>query len=119
MPIHFARKPGLVVYLTIGDPDIEISERVAIAAIDAGADVIELGVPFSDPVADGPVIQRASERAVARHVSIRDVLAVAANVRRARPNAACRRAPAGAIGWHDPCMTPVTASACGCRPQEG
>jgi len=87
MPIHFARKPGLVVYLTIGDPDIEISERVAIAAIDAGADVIELGVPFSDPVADGPVIQRASERAVARHVSIRDVLAVAANVRRARPNA--------------------------------
>lgn len=87
MPIHFAHKPGLVVYLTIGDPDLDTSERVAIAAIDAGADVIELGVPFSDPVADGPVIQRASERAVAKHVSLSDVLAVAANVRRARPDA--------------------------------
>lgn len=87
MPIHFARKPGLVVYLTVGDPDIDTSERVAIAAIDVGADVIELGVPFSDPVADGPVIQRASERAIAKHVSLRDVLAVASNVRRARPHA--------------------------------
>jgi tryptophan synthase alpha chain len=87
MPIHFTRKPGLVVYLTIGDPDVETSERVAIAAIDAGADVIELGVPFSDPVADGPVIQRASERAVANKTSMRDVLVLAANVRRARPSA--------------------------------
>ncbi len=87
MPIQFECKPGLVVYLTIGDPDLATSESIAIAAIDAGADVIELGVPFSDPVADGPVIQRASERAVAKHVSLRDVLAVAANVRRARPHA--------------------------------
>lgn len=87
MPIHFARKPGLVAYLTIGDPGIETSERVAIAAIDAGADVVELGVPFSDPVADGPVIQRASERAVAKGVSLRDVLVVAANIRKARSNA--------------------------------
>lgn len=87
MPIQFAREPGLVVYLTIGDPDIQTSQRIAIAAIDAGADVIELGVPFSDPVADGPVIQRASERAVARHVSMRDVLVVAAEIRRVRPNA--------------------------------
>ena len=87
MPIQFARKPGLVVYLTIGDPDLETSQQAAIAAIDAGADVIELGVPFSDPVADGPVIQRASERAVARHVSMRDVLTVAAEIRKIRPAA--------------------------------
>lgn len=87
MPIQFARKPGLVVYLTIGDPDIHTSQQVAIAAIDAGADVIELGVPFSDPMADGPVIQRASERAVARHVSVRDVLAVAGAIRKMRPDA--------------------------------
>jgi tryptophan synthase alpha chain len=87
MPIHFARKPGLVVYLTIGDPDIQTSERVAIAAIDSGADVIELGVPFSDPVADGPVIQRASERAIAKKISMREVLMVAANIRRARSSA--------------------------------
>ena len=87
MPIQFARKPGLVIYLTIGDPDLETSQQAAIAAIDAGADVIELGVPFSDPVADGPVIQRASERAVARHVSMRDVLTVAAEIRKIRPAA--------------------------------
>ena len=66
MPIRFASKPGLVVYLTAGDPDLATTRAIALAAIDAGADVIELGVPFSDPLADGPVIQRASERAVAR-----------------------------------------------------
>jgi tryptophan synthase alpha chain len=87
MPIQFARKPGLVVYLTIGDPDIPTSQQLAVAAIDAGADVIELGVPFSDPLADGPVIQRASERAVALHVSLRDVLEVAAKIRKLRPKA--------------------------------
>ncbi len=63
--ISFQHKPGLVVYLTAGDPSLEVTRAIALAAIDAGADVIELGVPFSDPLADGPVIQRASERAVA------------------------------------------------------
>ena len=57
------------------------------AAIDAGADVIELGVPFSDPLADGPVIQRASERALARGTRLIDVLALAADLRSARPDA--------------------------------
>ena len=61
--------------------------KIAIAAIDAGADVIELGVPFSDPLADGPVIQRASERAVARHTRMADVLRVAKEIRAARPDA--------------------------------
>ena len=65
MAIRFYHKPGLVIYLTAGDPTLDATRRVAIAAIDAGADVIELGVPFSDPLADGPVIQRAMERAVA------------------------------------------------------
>ena len=51
-------------YLTAGDPTLEASEKIILAAAEAGADVIELGVPFSDPVADGPVIQRASERAL-------------------------------------------------------
>ncbi len=60
MAIRFDHKPGLVVYLTAGDPSLEATREIAIAAIDAGADVIELGVPFSDPLADGPVIQRAS-----------------------------------------------------------
>ncbi|RRA50003.1 tryptophan synthase subunit alpha [Acidipila sp. EB88] len=79
-------RPGLVAYLTIGDPDLDASYDIALAAIDAGADVLELGVPFSDPLADGPVIQRASERAVARGVSLTDVLAIAARLRAARPD---------------------------------
>src|ERR1700679_1848399 len=87
MAIEFNRKPGLVIYLTAGDPDLATSRDVALAAIDAGADVLELGVPFSDPVADGPVIQRASERSLARGTSLKDVLALAAELRALRPSA--------------------------------
>jgi tryptophan synthase alpha chain len=85
MPIKFKKKPGIVAYLTAGDPDLETTVAIALAAIDNGADVIELGVPFSDPLADGPVIQRASERAVARGVRLADVLEVAKQLRAARP----------------------------------
>jgi tryptophan synthase alpha chain len=90
MPIYFDSKngkPGLVIYFTAGDPDLATTRDMAIAAIDNGADVIELGVPFSDPLADGPVIQRASERAVARGVRLTDVLAVCKEIRAARPAA--------------------------------
>ncbi len=87
MAIQFAQKTGLVVYLTAGDPTLEATCAVAIAAIDAGADVIELGVPFSDPLADGPIIQRASERALAHNTRLKDVLALAAEIRAARPSA--------------------------------
>ena len=62
-------------------PTCTTTREIALAAIDAGADVIELGVPFSDPLADGPVIQRASERAVAHGTTLGDVLAVAAELR--------------------------------------
>lgn len=87
MPIRFEHKPGLVIYLTAGDPSLDATRAIALAAIDAGADVIELGVPFSDPLADGPVIQRASERALARGTRLRDVLALAKQLRAARPAA--------------------------------
>jgi tryptophan synthase alpha chain len=87
MPMRFEHKPGLVVYLTAGDPSLEATRAIALAAIDAGADVIELGVPFSDPVADGPVIQRASERALARGTRLKDVLGLARELRAARPGA--------------------------------
>jgi|HubBroStandDraft_1064217.scaffolds.fasta_scaffold23866_4 tryptophan synthase alpha chain len=87
MPIRFDHKPGLVAYLTAGDPSIDATRDIAIAAIDAGADVIELGVPFSDPLADGPIIQRASERALARGTNLKQVLAVAREIRAARPAA--------------------------------
>ncbi|QNI36704.1 tryptophan synthase subunit alpha [Edaphobacter albus] len=87
MAIQFKKKPGLVVYLTAGDPDLATTRDIALAAIDNGADVIELGVPFSDPLADGPVIQRASERAVAKGTRLTDVLNVAKELRAARPQA--------------------------------
>ncbi|HZU09973.1 MAG TPA: tryptophan synthase subunit alpha [Pseudacidobacterium sp.] len=87
MPIRFNQKPGLVVYLTAGDPDLATTHEIALAAIDAGADVLELGVPFSDPLADGPVIQRASERAVRNGTKLSDVLALAAELRSERPQA--------------------------------
>ncbi len=82
MSIKFTHHPGLVAYITCGDPDLETSREVALAAIRAGADVIELGVPFSDPVADGPVIQRASERALKHGTSLAGVLDVARQIRR-------------------------------------
>jgi len=85
MAILFDHKPGLVVYLTAGDPCLEATRAIAIAAIDAGASVIELGVPFSDPLADGPVIQRAMERALAQGTRLKDVLALAGEIRAARP----------------------------------
>lgn len=87
MPISFQQKPGLVVYLTAGDPDLSTTRDMAVAAIDNGAAVIELGVPFSDPLADGPVIQRASERAVARGTRLSDVLECCLDLRRLRPEA--------------------------------
>jgi tryptophan synthase alpha chain len=87
MPISFTKKPGLVIYFTAGDPDLATTREMALAAIDNGADVIELGVPFSDPLADGPVIQRASERAVARGTRLADVLAICKEIRAARPQA--------------------------------
>jgi tryptophan synthase alpha chain len=82
MPLSFHRKPALVAYLTCGDPNLHTTGEVALAAISAGAEVIELGVPFSDPVADGPVIQRASERALRNGVSLEQVLHLAAEIRR-------------------------------------
>ena len=79
--LTFHKKPSLVAYLTCGDPDMPTTRDTVLAAIEAGADVIELGVPFSDPVADGPVIQRASERALRRGTTLEQVLKLAAGIR--------------------------------------
>jgi tryptophan synthase alpha chain len=67
-------KKGLIPFITAGDPAPELTVPLMHALVAGGADIIELGVPFSDPMADGPVIQRASERALANGVGIRDVL---------------------------------------------
>jgi len=81
MPFHFEGKPSLVAYVTSGDPDLATTREVILAAIAAGSSVIELGVPFSDPLADGPVIQRASERALKHGTSLDQVLKLAAEIR--------------------------------------
>jgi tryptophan synthase alpha chain len=70
-----------VAYVTCGDPNLATTRELILSAIEAGADVIELGVPFSDPVADGPVIQRASERALKHGTSLAQVLTLAAEIR--------------------------------------
>jgi tryptophan synthase alpha chain len=72
---------GFIPFITAGDPDLATTERLLIELAKAGADIIELGVPFSDPVADGEVIQRASERALRSGVTIHDALMCARNVR--------------------------------------
>jgi len=82
MPFRFERKPSLVAYLTCGDPDLATTREIVLATVVAGAAVIELGVPFSDPLADGPVIQRASERALRQGTTLPQVLALAKDIRR-------------------------------------
>ena len=72
---------GLVAYVTAGDPSLQASEKIVLAAAEAGADVIELGVPFSDPVADGPTIQRASERALRGGTTLAGVLELVRRLR--------------------------------------
>src|SRR5436190_13620307 len=82
MALTFRNRPSLVAYLTCGDPDLATTRNIALAIIDAGAEIIELGVPFSDPVADGPVIQRASQRALEGGTTLRDVLDLAREIRK-------------------------------------
>jgi len=74
-------RPGLVTYVTAGDPDLARSAEILKALDRAGADVLEVGVPFSDPLADGPVIQRATERALAAGGSLRASLSLVRKVR--------------------------------------
>lgn len=77
-----AGRAVFVPYLTVGDPDLATTRECVLAAVDAGADVLELGVPFSDPMADGPVIQRSSARALAAGTSLRRVLELVGDLRR-------------------------------------
>ena len=73
---------GLVAFVTAGDPSIEATESLVLAMAEAGADVIELGIPFSDPVADGPAIQRSSERALHAGTTLARVLHLVESIRR-------------------------------------
>ncbi|HEV2764022.1 MAG TPA: tryptophan synthase subunit alpha [Pyrinomonadaceae bacterium] len=73
---------AFIPFVTAGDPDLETTRALVVELARSGADLIELGVPFSDPVADGPVIQRASERALKNNVGVAEVLGLVADVRR-------------------------------------
>ena len=90
-------RTALIPYVMTGDPSIAVTLEVMHALVDAGADVIELGVPFSDPMADGPVIQRAGERALAQGTGLKDVLGV---VRRFREKDAAT--PVVLMGYANP-----------------
>ena len=72
---------ALIPYVMLGDPDVETTEALALAAAAAGADLLEIGIPFSDPLADGPVLQRAAERALTQHVTLADALALVRRLR--------------------------------------
>ncbi|MCK5191411.1 MAG: tryptophan synthase subunit alpha [Methylococcales bacterium] len=75
-------RKALIPFITAGDPNPDFTVPMMHAMVEAGADVIELGVPFSDPMADGPVIQRASERALEHHVGLRKVLSFVTEFRK-------------------------------------
>jgi tryptophan synthase alpha chain len=81
MALSFPRRPSLVAYVTCGDPDLPTTLEIVLTAIDAGASIIELGVPFSDPLADGPVIQRASQRALRNGTTLTQVINLAKRIR--------------------------------------
>src|SRR5262245_19546464 len=76
------RRRGLVTYVTAGDPDLACSAEILAALDRAGADVLEVGIPFSEPLADGPVIQRATERALAAGATASRVLEMIGGLRR-------------------------------------
>lgn len=74
-------RKGIIPFITAGDPDLAMTAEMLVELSQAGATVIELGVPFSDPMADGPVIQRASERALKNDLSVKDILELVRNSR--------------------------------------
>ena len=76
------RRKALIPYVTVGDPYADATAEIVQGLVDGGADIIELGVPFSDPMADGPVIQKASERALARSIGMPQVLEAVRAIRR-------------------------------------
>jgi tryptophan synthase alpha chain len=92
-----AKRKGLIPYITAGDPDPSLTVPLMQALTESGADVIELGVPFSDPMADGPVNQRSSERALAKGVSLASVLEIVREFRRAD-----RETPVVLMGYANP-----------------
>jgi len=78
----FSKRKALITFITAGDPSIKITEKLIYEMEKAGADIIELGIPFSDPLADGPIIQAAHLRALKNNVSLKDVFALVKKARK-------------------------------------
>jgi tryptophan synthase alpha chain len=91
---------GIVAYITAGDPSLSATLRFVVAMAEAGVDVIELGVPFSDPLADGPTIQRASERALKNGATLSRVIALVREIR--KPNSPANEVPIVLFGYYNP-----------------
>lgn len=79
----FKKRKAFIPFITAGDPTIEVTKQVILKMAEAGADIIEIGIPFSDPVAEGPTIQAASERALANHTNVDDIFLMVQEVRKA------------------------------------
>ena len=111
--LHDKGRKALIPFVTAGDPDRDVTVPLMHALVEAGVDVIELGVPFSDPMADGPVIQRANERALKAGIRLKDVIAMVAEFRQrddATPVVLMGYAnPVERMGYHEFCRTAVSA----------
>jgi tryptophan synthase alpha chain len=94
-----AGEAALIAYVMGGDPDLATSKAMALACVEGGADLLEIGIPFSDPIADGPTIQHAAERALVHGTPAADVLAVAAAVRAKAP-----AVPIALMGYLNPIL---------------
>jgi tryptophan synthase alpha chain len=95
----FAKGPAFVGYLTAGDGGLDYSFEAALALIQGGVDILEIGVPFSDPVADGPVIQRAMQRALQNNTTVFDALNLAKKIK-----AHCPTVPLILFGYFNPIL---------------
>jgi tryptophan synthase alpha chain len=100
---HRCREAGeaaLVTYVMAGDPTLAGSRAMALACIEGGADILEIGIPFSDPIADGPTLQRAAERSLAAGTTLGDCIAVAAEVRKKK-----KEVPIALMGYVNPILS--------------
>src|SRR5881409_806404 len=93
---------GIVAYITAGDPSLDATHRFVLALAEAGAEVIELGVPFSDPIADGPTIQRASERALKSGTTLTGVIDLVRRIRQS--SSAANQVPLVLFSYYNPIL---------------
>ena len=99
--LRAAGELGIIAYITAGDPSLDATLKFVIALAEAGTDALELGIPFSDPVADGPVIQRASERALKAGTTLAGVIDLVRRIRQSN-SAAAREIPIVLFGYYNP-----------------